>query len=245
MNRHWQLVQTLESNLQCIAAFKGRVEWVITNIHRADDVSGTDWSASDALIKEKAAALLEKGWVRYHTTTMREWNPSIAKNIGKFCAIGKFLINLDIDNTISVADTVRLLKLDLDHTIYYGFDGTWGSGTSGMVGVPRAVFFAVGGYNEDLVGYGFDDYDFLVRCSYHSGFSVAQFCSRKTIPNSTEDRISNITSTSATLQDQADANKQFALSRIEAGHLVCKNHVSVDLHVLNGVSGATVPLNKD
>jgi len=239
MNRHWQLEQTLVSNLQVISAFKGRIEWVIVNIRRAD-ISG-DWSASDTLIRSKGAELIEKGWLTYRTTTLPEWNPAWGKNLGKFLAAGDFLINLDIDNLISIADTARLLKSDLTKLVYHGFNGTWGTGTSGMVGVPRSVFFATGGYNEDLVGYGFDDIDFLMRAQRLSGLEVVQFCTRKTIPNSEAERTGNILSTTATLQEQTARNRANALANISAGELVCKNRVT-RLCVVLGPAPASEPV---
>jgi len=244
MNRHWQLEQTLAANLQCVAAFKGRVEWVITNIRRQDDLSGADWVASDALIRREGADLIERGWLRYHRTELSEWNPSAGKNLGKYYATGEFLINMDIDNRISIPDTCRLLKLDLGATIYHGFNGIWGSGTSGMVGVPRAVFYAIGGYNEELVGYGFDDIDFLMRAQRFSGMQVTQFCTRTTIPNSARERTENILSTNVSLEEQSASNKAASLARIQRGQLICKNRITGSCKVLDAV-GRTVALQKD
>lgn len=226
MNRHWQLKETFAANCRCIEALKGRVEWVIVNIRRADDVSGTDWLTSDAFIRNEGAALLESGLLRYFTTELPEWNPAWAKNLGKMMARGDFLINLDIDNYISIVDTMRLLKMNLAGTLYHGFSGQWGTGTSGMVGVPRAVFFATGGYKEDLVGYGYDDVDFLKRARILSGLPIATFCTRRTIANDTAERTANIRATSVSLLEQNAANRVRSEHDIAVGRLRCENTVT-------------------
>lgn len=242
MNRHWQLKETFSSNCRCVEALRGRVEWVIVNIRRADDISGEDWAASDKFIRTEGAALLEQGLLRYFTTELPEWNPSWAKNLGKMLARGAFLINLDIDNYISIVDTMQLLKLNLDGILYHGFSGQWGTGTSGMVGIPRAVFYATGGYKEDLVGYGYDDVDFLTRAYAVSQLPVKRFCTRRTIANDMIDRTANILVTRASLSEQNAENRRRSERDIAAGHLRCENTVTRGCIVLDH-TGCQVSLN--
>ena len=242
MNRHWQLKETFTANCRCVEALKGRIEWVIVNIRRADDVSGVDWVASDALIRSEGASLLERGVLRYFTTTLPEWNPAWGKNLGKMLARGAFLINLDIDNFISIADTMRLLKSNLAGMVYHGFSGQWGTGTSGMIGVPRSVFFATGGYKEELVGYGFDDIDFLRRAQAVSHLPVEMFCTRRTIANDAAERTANIRATHGTLQEQNAANRVRSERDLAAGKLRCENVVTRECIILDH-TGARVTLN--
>jgi hypothetical protein len=242
MNRHWQLKETFAANCRCVTALEGRIEWVIVNIRRTDDVSGVDWSASDTLIRSEGAALLAQGTLRYYTTKLPEWNPSWGKNLGKFLARGSFLINLDIDNFISIPDTLRLLKMNLANTLYHGFSGQWGTGTSGMIGVPRAVFFATGGYKEDLVGYGYDDIDFLRRAQALSNYPVETFCTRRTIANDTAERTANIRSVNTTLKEQNDANRVRSERDRAAGKLRCENTVTRRCTILDH-TGVRVSLN--
>jgi hypothetical protein len=242
MNRHWQLKETFAANCRCVNALEGRLEWVIVNIRRADDVSDTDWSASDTLIRSEGAALLEQGTLRYYTTKLPEWNPSWGKNLGKFLARGSFLINLDIDNFISIPDTMRLMKMNLAGTLYHGFSGDGGDGTCGMIGVPRAVFFATGGYKEDLVGYGHEDVDFLRRAQALSNYPVETFCTRRTIDNDTAERTANIRSVSTTLKEQRYANKIASKRDLKAGKLRCENTETRNCTILDH-TGARVVLN--
>jgi len=242
MNRHWQLRETLAANLRCVAAFKGAVDWVIVNIRRADDVSGTDWQASHDLILSEGAVALAAGHLLYYTTVLPEWNPSWGKNLGLFLGRGDFLINLDIDNFISIKDTAKLLGLDLDRMIYHGFDGTYGNGTHGMVGTPRSLFFAVGGYKEDLIGYGGDDWDFLTRAHMVGRLPVQTFATRKTIQNDADQRTANIRCTTLPLEEQNRLNVERARAAIAAGQMTCENSVTRQC-VIHDHQGTRVALN--
>ena len=48
--------------------------------------------------------------------------------------------------------------------------GGGGQGRSGQLLVPRHLFAAVGGFHEQLVGYGFDDKDLAARLASHCGW---------------------------------------------------------------------------
>lgn len=214
-------METLTDNCRVVAAFKGRVEWVIVNIARdADDAA---WAASDAVIRSEGADLMRRGWLTYATATMPTYHQSVCKNLVARAAHGDFLINLDIDNKISIKDTVQLLGLGevLDNTLYHGWDGKWGTGTSGMLGLPRAVFHGLGGYNEEFQPYGYDEYDLMQRAQLAAPtLRVARFCNRATIANTDEERSQHL-GTAAPLQDLNVANREISRANILAGRLVC------------------------
>ena len=221
MNRHRQLMETLSDNCLVVAAFKGRVEWVIVNIRRYDD--DAEWAQSDAAIRSEGANLIRRGWLTYATATMATYHQSICKNLVARAAHGDFLINLDIDNKISIKDTVQLLGRgsDIENTLYHGWDGKWGTGTSGMLGLPRAVFHGLGGYNEEFQPYGYDEYDLMLRAQLGAPtLQVARFCSRATIANTDEERSRHL-GTAALLQDMNAANREISRANILAGRLTC------------------------
>jgi hypothetical protein len=225
MNRHKQLSETLSDNLRCVAAFKGRVEWVILNLKKAggDDA---EWAASDELIKSKGADLIERGYLTYVTGTLDSYHQCVCKNLVKGAAHGRFLINLDIDNRISIKDTNQLLTMDLDHILYHGFDGKWGTGSSGMFGLPRTVFRDLGGYNEEFLPYGYDEMDLMNRATAATGFPIHRFSTRQTaIQNTDADRAANLVDTRP-LQEQNATNRATSQANIAAGRLVCRPVVS-------------------
>jgi hypothetical protein len=221
MNRHSQLAATIDDNLRCVAAFKGRVEWVILNLKKTSG-DDTEWTASDIMIRTKGVDLMSRGWLTYVTGTLDAYHQCVCKNLVKGAAHGRFLVNLDIDNKISIQDTSKLLGMDLDHILYHGFDGKWGTGSSGMFGLPRAVFHELGGYNEEFLPYGYDEMDLMARATAASGFPLVRFSSRPTaIQNTDVDRAANLANTRP-LQEQNAANRTTSQANIAAGRLVCK-----------------------
>jgi hypothetical protein len=225
MNRHSQLSATIDENLRCIAAFKGRVEWVILNLRKAG-VDTEEWTASDLMIRTKGADLMSRGWLTYVTGTLDSYHQCVCKNLVKGAAHGRFLINLDIDNRISIKDTAQLLTMDLDHILYHGFDGKWGTGSSGMFGLPRALYRELGGYNEDFLPYGYDEMDLMNRASVASKFPIHRFSSRQTaIQNTDSDRAAHLADTRS-LQEQNVANRELSQANIAAGRLVCSPRIS-------------------
>jgi hypothetical protein len=225
MNRHRQLSETFTENLRCVAAFHGRVEWVILNLKKTG-TDETEWAASDALIKERGADLIRRGYITYVTGTLDSYHQCVCKNLVKNAAHGRFLINLDIDNKISIKDTVQLLSMDLEHSLYHGFDGKWGTGSSGMFGIPRSLFRELGGYNEDFLPYGYDEMDLMNRAIAATGFPVHRFSTRQNaIQNTDTDRAANLAD-SRPLQEQNVANRNQSRANITAGHLICIPHIS-------------------
>lgn len=227
MNRHHQLVQTLEPNLRCVNAFKGRVEWVIVNLRCTATPDNAEWQQSDVLIREAAAELLERGWVRYYTGTVDHYHQSICKNLATRHATGVFVINLDIDNKISLKDTIALLERgeELNRTLYHGWDGTWGSGTSGMFGLPRHLYDLLGGYNEEFAPYGYDEYDLRARATAMTGWPTTRLCQRQVIQNTDAERAQHL-GTETPLLDQNAANRALSQENIRNGKLVCNPHHS-------------------
>ncbi len=222
MNRHHQLIQTLDSNLRCVNAFKGRIEWVIVNLRCAATPDNAEWQQSDILIRTAAADLLQRGWVRYYTGTIDSYHQPICKNLATRHATGTFVINLDIDNVISIKDTNTLLMLgnDLEVTLYHGWDGKWGSGTSGMFGLPRSLYDRLGGYNEEFAPYGYDEYDLRMRAQALTGWTPMRFCQRQVIQNTDEERARHL-ATSQPLLAQNTANRDLSQENIRRGELVC------------------------
>ncbi len=235
-------METLAENCRVVAAFKGRVEWVIVNIARSDN--DMEWATSDTAIRAEGADLIRRGWLTYATATMVTYHQSVCKNLVARAAHGDFLINLDIDNKISIKDTVQLLGLgaNLGNTLYHGWDGKWGSGTSGMLGLPRAVFHGLGGYNEEFQPYGYDEYDLMQRVQLGAPtLHLVRFCSRATIANTDEERSRHL-GTAKPLQDLNVANREISRANLLAGRLTCtpihSAAIALSVHTAEDASNA-------
>lgn len=90
------------------------------------------------------------------------WRIGLAINIGVDQAASELICKLDSD--ILIRDSSMLARLDLEGAFYRGRDG---SGIShGQTCFQKQSWSRVGGYNEWLSGYGFDDSDFYQRLRF-------------------------------------------------------------------------------
>jgi len=87
------------------------------------------------------------------------WRIGLAINIGVDCAAHDGICKLDAD--IELHGTALSSTLDLASAFYRGRAGTPVS--NGQVIFHRSHWRSVGGYNEWLSGYGYDDSDFYTR----------------------------------------------------------------------------------
>ena len=140
---------------------------VSTWAHHGEHVI-VDWSSAEPLRREELPADARVRLLRVEGES--RWNLCRAYNFAVSQCRGEWV-----------------LKLDADAWPTEAFDPGWpgarqgdgegavcafGSGPEGRKGqflIERALFEAVGGFNELLVGYGFDDKDLLARLLQHSG----------------------------------------------------------------------------
>ena len=151
MNRRGHLLATAER----VSGWRHHEEHVIV-----------DWSSREPLRREELPADPRLRLLRVEGES--RWNLCRAYNFA-----------------VSQCGGERVLKLDADAWPTEVFDPLWeglrlesgavcafGSGPEGRKGqflIERSLFEAVGGFNELLVGYGFDDKDLLARLLQHSG----------------------------------------------------------------------------
>jgi hypothetical protein len=96
-----------------------------------------------------------------------EYHHSHAKNVTHVRAQGAVLINADADNFIDKVYLDRCVEFFDDPLVQVVRPAPWdSSATSGMMGrmaLRRSAFVALGGYDEDMTGWGSDDNDLLRR----------------------------------------------------------------------------------
>jgi glycosyltransferase involved in cell wall biosynthesis len=98
------------------------------------------------------------------------WRIGLAINIGVQLASGERICKLDSD--IAIRDDALLSRVDLEGAFYRGRDGT--ATSNGQACFRKRSWEAVGGYNEWMSGYGFDDTDFYQRLR-QSGLTERSF----------------------------------------------------------------------
>lgn len=211
-NRGWQLRQTLPRNLAAIRGLPG-VEIVIA------DFGGADSDKIARFIDREFSFDLLRGSLRYFQLA-RPWTKfhmAAAKNAAHRLARGEFLMSLDADNLITADDAQLVLdhaetrtsallhqtrgpapiahKMWAKYQLFPDADTheqeiTW-DGSCGRIGVPRHIFEAVNGYNENLLGMGMDDIDFSIRClragAEYRHVSIARNAREVFLPNKQAD----------------------------------------------------------
>ncbi len=169
-----------------------------------------DWSSHDPL---KRSQLPDDPRIRLERVEGEErWNLCRAYNFAAQLARGSLLLKLDAD----------CWPEDLDPVAYFadGYERCWfGSGLDGRLGqflMARESFEAVGGLNEVLVGYGFDDKDLKARLqSLNYSVQLMPEASIGVIPHSIHERVSR--SQAPQLKSTALENSlSFALHRATA-----------------------------
>jgi hypothetical protein len=184
-NRLWQLQQTLPANLQAIRA-EPDIEIVLV------DFGGQDSQEIQNFVQREFAIDLLSGKLKYFVANVpwTKFHMATAKNVVHRLSTGDFIFSLDADNYFRQED-LEAVRLHLRLTPAAILHQTTGSapmrysmwskyelfqsrdslhdvnpswdGSCGRIGVTREAFERINGYNENFVGMGMDDIDFLIR----------------------------------------------------------------------------------
>ena len=163
MGRAEQVRQTLPLTLLHNAALN--IEVVLVDYNSADHLQ--EW-VLQTLPKEIAEARLK--YVRLDWP--RRFHRSHAKNVAHRAATGEILINLDADNIATAPYTTSVRckfgqgfdVVSVDRT-----DPRVMGGGGGRVAISRELFYRIGGYDETMSGWGYEDVDFTLRASLAGG----------------------------------------------------------------------------
>jgi hypothetical protein len=184
-NRLWQLQLTLRGNLETIRA-ESDVDLVLV------DFGGEDSADIGAMLEAEFVADLLSGKLKYYVANVpwTRFHMATAKNVAHRLSTGRFIFSLDADNHL-LHDDLSLIRghvaarpedllhqttgpapmayrmwakyeLFEDESRLHDINPTW-DGSCGRIGISRKAFERVNGYNENFVGMGMDDIDFMVR----------------------------------------------------------------------------------
>ena len=146
-----------------------------------------DWNSRDPLRRNQ---LPNDSRIRVERVEREDrWNLCRAYNFAAQLAKGNLLLKLDADCWPEDLDPAALFE--------DGYETCWfGSGLDGRLGqflMARESFEAVGGFNEVLVGYGFDDKDLKARLqSRNYSVQLMQETAVGVIPHSIHERVSRL-----------------------------------------------------
>lgn len=166
MGRLPSIEQTYLKNIEDNVDY-GNIEFVLLNYNSKDDLD--IWAFSNLL------PYIRKGIVQYYKTTEPVYySMTHSRNICYKLASGDIVTNVDADQFTNQGFAERLNQIanqyDTDKVVFVKSRQT----NRGRIGLYKSVFCDLGGYDEGLDGYGFDDQDLLIR-AYHSGCKIVPF----------------------------------------------------------------------
>ena len=177
MNRLSDIKQTYIKNIEDNLAY-GNVEFVLLNYNSTDDL--------DKWARENLQKYIDMGIVNYfHTTEPEFYSMTHTRNIAFKCATGDIVNNIDGDNFTheGFAEHINLLANKFpEKTIFLKTRQK----NRGRLGFFKHEFVDIlGGYNEDLEDYGFDDADILCRAAM-LGFTAVKYRARSFFSHTTD-----------------------------------------------------------
>ena len=215
MGRSADLKKTLLANIEANSDH-GPTEFVVLDYNSKDDLH--EFMLSDAV-----APHIKSGRVRYLRTRIPQYYSfSRSRNVAFRNATGDIVLNVDADNFTGrgfAAYINRLANVCPTRAVFARAK----VGIHGRLGMYKREFEALGGYDEDLVGYGYDDRSLLLRalaagCTlmWWGGVAGRRFASR--IVTDREQLGLNLEEANWRLTDQE--NMRLTLQKLDAGQVV-------------------------
>ena len=162
--------------------------------------------------------------IRVKDRTM--YSQSHAKNVAHVHARGQILVNADADNFIDGAylnECRKLFTIELLDIVHCApWSETASNGMFGRIAIRREAYHALGGYDENMEGWGGDDHDLINRAKKMGLITT-------TIPH----HLFNVIEHGDDLRTQymANQNKQQCAERNDK---ISKNNLSNNVLVANG-----------
>ncbi len=153
--------------------------WTLEALLPNDEVVLLDFDSGDNIaewVRANLSAELQSGRVRFlqlleHPTP---WHPTRAKNIAHRAARQKIVCNLDADNWVvpGYSAWLRETFAENEQRIAHMSPRSHGGGF-GRIAMRKADFVRLGGYDERIKSWGWDDNDLLER-AHGAGFKTVQ-----------------------------------------------------------------------
>jgi len=153
MNRAFHIQRTLPDNIQAAKDSGCDCEFILLNYNSTDHL--------DQWVRENLSLQMDEGIVKYYKTTDRGYyDQAHAKNVAHLLGSKELLCNLDADNILTHKYIDQVYSIFRKGKEYVTFGA---SNAGGRICLHRDYFYQLGGYNEELIGYGRIDADFYKR----------------------------------------------------------------------------------
>lgn len=181
MGRRMHLEETLPENLAVLAPHAGRAELVLLDYGSRDGVG--EW------VRKRFPAELASGLLRYaRTDEPSVYHPPHAKNTVFRIARHEILFNLDADNFIGDDTCERLDALFAESPRRFAVSSVQPD-VGGRLGLLRADFAALGGWDERYQGWSIADFDLCERAREGLGLTQVDFVSGSALRHDDAERV--------------------------------------------------------
>ncbi|WP_136468918.1 glycosyltransferase family 2 protein [Flagellimonas onchidii] len=157
MNRLDHLKQTLHKNIEDNISY-GNVEFILLNYNSKDGL--------DEWVQSEMSHLIKKGTLKYFKTEEPKYFlRSHSRNVVAKQTTGDIICNVDADNFIGkgFADYVNA-QFHKDDNIFLSVNKNGNiKDCYGRICMKRKDFMKLGGYDESMKNYGFEDFDLVNR----------------------------------------------------------------------------------
>lgn len=192
-DRQWQIEKTLAENLSVLGP---EDEIVLVNYGSRDGLTDWIWSNFQDAIQENA--------LRYFDVKSRcSWSSPKAKNLSHRLAQTSYVFNLDADNFVTVNDMNHIRKSAQQEACIQQWTANLDDGSFGRIGLPKNLFFEIGGYDESFLPMSFQDTDLIIRLE-KAGYHIdrSHRAEKLAIQNSVEDKLALVSVKSHKASDQ-------------------------------------------
>lgn len=162
MNRAEHIKKTLSKNIRDNAEYPD-LEFVLLDYNSSDDLQ--EWVFKNFKDEIESGRL-----IYYQTKKPKYFHMANAKNIAHNLASGDIVCNLDADNYLGkdFAFYINIImQNDVDiigvHQRSYKYIPAHLSDCGGRIFLTKDNFMKLGGYNEDFIGWGYEDTEFKER----------------------------------------------------------------------------------
>lgn len=130
-----------------------------------------DWSSEVPVLRSDLPSDSRIRLVRVNDEKV--WSPALAYNFGISLATTNYVMRMDADCWPELC-WEPLAEIDFD----VAYVGKGGEGRFGQFLMPLDMFDRVGGFNERMVGWGFEDKDLRFRLKFQSGVRLVELCDK-------------------------------------------------------------------